>query len=133
MFRAWAAGLNLYFIAIFYSPSTPVLFSFKSHQYTLREMLLQQAASEDSGHWDYALLLFYDEFARSVIFSGFTSVTDFGWSERAAVLSADFLNSPEPQTLLDVCQSVQHFFTSFGKNVLLLSLIFLAITTASSG
>jgi hypothetical protein len=50
----------------------------KSHQKENLTMLLGEMVSEDSGYWDYALLMFYDEMLNSVVLSGLTALTDFG-------------------------------------------------------
>ena len=86
-------------------------------------MALQQLASEDSGYWDYALLMFYDEIVHSVIFSGLVSLTDFGWAERTAVLASGGLDINSTQTLLHMCKKVGGFFVMLGRNFILLCLL----------
>jgi hypothetical protein len=41
-------------------------------------MMISQATSEDSGFWDYGLLMFYDEFAHTFMVTGFTALSHFG-------------------------------------------------------
>jgi hypothetical protein len=49
-----------------------------THQEVILEMALNQGVSKDSGYWDYALLMFYDEMMHTFILSGLTSLTNFG-------------------------------------------------------
>jgi hypothetical protein len=82
-------------------------------------MLLREMVSEDSGYWDYALLMFYDEMMHSLVLSGLTALTDFGWAERAALIASGALNLKEGQNLENTVRGLAQAFLSFGRNLTL--------------
>lgn len=80
-------------------------------------MTLSQGVSKDSGYWDYAMLMFYDEVLHAVFLSGLTALTNFGWVERTAVSVAGVLDVANAPTLLNSVRGVGLFFVSFGRNL----------------
>lgn len=91
-----------------------------SHQGEKFKMALREMASEDSGYWDYALLMFYDEVLHAFMLSGVTALTDFGWAERAALLASGALELKETQSLENTIRSLGQTFLSFGRNLALI-------------
>ena len=67
--------------------------------------------------------MFYDEIVHSVVFSGLTSLSDFGWAERTAVLASGGLDVNATQTLVHICQNVGGFFVMLGRNFILACLL----------
>ena len=79
-------------------------------------MALAQGVSKDSGYWDYALLMFYDEMVHTFILSGLTSLTNFGWAERTALIAAGALDVKNAPTLLNYVRGFGSFFVGFSRN-----------------
>lgn len=79
MIRAVCSSLHYTFLGFFFTPA-PQGRDQKAptHREVTLEMALSQGVSKDSGYWDYALLMFYDEVMHSVVLSGLTSLTNFG-------------------------------------------------------
>lgn len=102
-----------------YAPSQEGKKELTSHQEILLEMAIDQNVFKDSGYWDYALLMFYDEMVHAYILSGMTSLTDFGWAERAAFLASGALDPEEAETAMDVARSVSQIFIAFSRNLAL--------------
>lgn len=90
-----------------------------SHQKAALEMAIAQNVFKDSGYWDYALLMFYDEMVHAYILSGVTSLTNFGWAERTAFLAAGALEVEGAQTIITSAKSVSHVFIAYGRNLAL--------------
>lgn len=122
MFRDIWSNLNQAFFGLLFTPS-PKGHGHKmtSHQKTLLCMTLSQGVSKDSGYWDYALLMFYDEVLHAVFLSGLTALTNFGWAERTAVLVAGALDVADAPTLLNSVRGVGLLFVSFGRNLTLVA------------
>lgn len=92
------------------------------HHKVVMGMALSESAFEDSGYWDYALLMFYDEFAHTIVFSGLTALTGFGWAERAALLTSTALSPREAQTIENAGRSLGQAFIAMGRNLIILTL-----------
>lgn len=86
--RGVAYTFNFTLTTLAYSPSTGGVEKPRSHQGVVLEMSLAEMVSEDSGYWDYALLMYYDEALHVAVLSGLTGLTNFGWAERAALLAS---------------------------------------------
>jgi len=94
-----------------------------THRGEVLNSFLAEAASEDSGHWDYALLLFYDEFLHTTMLSGLTNLSNFGWAERAALLASGPMEGAEAQGFENTSRSLGQILTSFGRNIALICII----------
>lgn len=113
------------FLGVFFTPSpqgrdqkTP------THREVVLEMALVQGVSKDSGYWDYALLMFYDEMVHTFILSGLTSLTNFGWAERTALISAGALDVGNAPSLLNYVRGFSSFFVGFSRNFALVVIAF---------
>jgi hypothetical protein len=123
MVRAVCSNLNYMFLGFFFTP-LPQGRDQRSltHQEVILEMALSQGVSKDSGYWDYALLMFYDEMVHIFIFSGITSLTNFGWAERTALVAAGALDVKNAPTLLNYVRGFSSFFVGFSRNFALLTI-----------
>lgn len=121
MIKAACSNLNYTFLGVFFTPA-PQGRDQKSptHQEVILEMALNQGVSKDSGYWDYALLMFYDEMVHTFILSGLTSLTNFGWAERTALIAAGALDVKNAPTLLNYVRGFSLFFVGFSRNFALL-------------
>lgn len=121
MIRAVCSNLNYMFLGLFFTPA-PQGRDQKAptHQEVILEMALSQGVSKDSGYWDYALLMFYDEMMHTFVLSGLTSLTNFGWAERTALIAAGALDIKNAPTLLNYVRGFSLFFVGFSRNFALL-------------
>lgn len=117
MFRAACSNLNHLLLGVFFTPApqgrdqkTP------THKEVILEMALAQGVSKDSGYWDYAMLMFYDEMMHTIILSGLTSLTNFGWAERTALIAAGALDIRNTPSLLNYVRGFSLFFVGFSRN-----------------
>jgi hypothetical protein len=128
MFRLLATFLSSNLTRLTAASAPSELYRRNGHAIALRGLLLRQAWAEDSGYWDYALLLWYDELVHLVLFNGITAMTEFGWTEKAlfnvayaSVHFDDFVYLPQHM------RRIQASFMNFGRN---LSLFFVLVFTA---
>lgn len=121
MLRGLSAGFQLFISAPLFAPSPEARRTLGYHQEAIREMMLSQAFSEDSGYWDYGLLMFYDEFAHIFMVGGFTVLANFGWTERTAVLMGDVLSVWHTEKLYDICRNTFDTFTAFSQNFIIVA------------
>ncbi len=91
-----------------------------SHREVVLDMALSQGVSKDSGYWDYALLMFYDEAVHTIVLSGLTSLTNFGWAERTALIAAGALDVGNVPSLLNYVRGLSLLFVGFSRNLTLL-------------
>lgn len=98
-----------------------------SHASALRGLLLRQAWAEDSGHWDYALLLWYDELLHTVLAGGLSAASEFGWTEKALFdVAYASVRTGEALFLPDHFRHLHMSFIAFGRNVALTFVLCLA-------
>lgn len=60
--------------------------------------------------------MFYDEMVHIVMLSGLTSLTNFGWAERTALIAAGALDVRNAPTLLNYVRGFSLFFVGFSRN-----------------
>lgn len=111
--------LNSTLMGVLYSPTRGGGKEPHSHQGVIFENSLAEMVSEDSGYWDYALLMYYDEVLHSTMLSGLAGLTNFGWAERAALLTSGALVSREAHNLANTSRSLSQTLASFGRNIAL--------------
>lgn len=66
--------------------------------------------------------MFYDEMVHTFIFSGITSLTNFGWAERTALVAAGALDVRNAPTFLNYVRGFSSFFVGFSRNFALFTI-----------
>ena len=87
------------------------------HRAVLRAALARDLAFADSGFWDFALLSVYDYGVRKVVLGGITSLSEFGWTERALIGSSRALDFAPAATPFGTLKNLAAVFWHLGLNL----------------